>query len=143
TSARRTVTTDVAAEAVLLDFGGTLDAEDSHGSLRLHAAYRAAGGTLDLAAFDPIFKLSDQALARWPGVVALGFRAAIETQARLLAEVLPGRERVSPAAIAGRLHGDALAAVRRNRPVLERLGRRYPLGIVVDFTGQRPACFGE
>jgi len=128
---------------VLLDFGGTLDADGVHWSPRFHAAYRAEGGTLDFAAFEPLFRESDQALARLPGVAALGFRAAIETQARLLGEVLPDRERVNPAAIAGRLHADALAAVRRNRPVLERLAGRYRLGIVSNFTGNLQPCLEE
>ena len=133
----------MAADAVLLDFGGTLDADGVHWSPRFHTAYRAEGGTLDLAAFEPLFKISDQGLARLPGIATLGFRAAIETQARLLAEALPDRERVNPAAIARRLHGDALAAVARNRPVLERLARRYRLGIVSNFTGNLEPCLEE
>jgi len=133
----------VADEAVLLDSGGTLDADGVHWSPRFHAAYRAEGGTLDLAAFDPIFKMSDQALARLPGIAALGFRAAIETQARLLGDILPERDRVNPAAVAGRLHADALAVVRRNRPILERLARRYRLGIVSNFTGNLQPCLEE
>jgi len=133
----------VADEAVLLDFGGTLDADGVHWSPRFHAAYRAEGGTLDLAAFDPIFKMSDQALARLPGIAALGFRAAIETQARLLSDVLPERDRVNPAGVARRLHADALGVVRRNRPILERLARRYRLGIVSNFTGNLQPCLEE
>ena len=131
------------AEVVLLDFGGTLDADGVHWGPRFHAAYRAEGGTLDLAAFDSLFKASDQALARLPGIAALGFRAAIETQARLLGEILPDRERVNPAAVARRLHGDALAVVQRNRPVLERLARRYRLGVVSNFTGNLQPCLEE
>ena len=130
-------------EVVLLDFGGTLDADGVHWSPRFHMAYRAEGGTLDLAAFDSFFKLSDQALARLPGIAALGFRAAIETQARLLGEVLPDRAQVNPAAVARRLHGDALAVVARNRPVLERLARRYRLGVVSNFTGNLEPCLEE
>jgi len=133
----------VAADAVLLDFGGTLDADGVHWSPRFHTAYRAAGGTLDFAAFEPLFRISDQALAHLPGIATLGFRAAIESQARLLGEVLPDRERVNPAAIARRLHGDALAAVERNRPVLERLARRYRLGVVSNFTGNLEPCLTE
>ena len=128
---------------MLLDFGGTLDADGVHWSPRFHTAYRAEGGTLALAAFEPLFKISDQALAHLPAIATLGFRAAIETQARLLGEVLPDRERVNPAAIARRLHGDALAAVERNRPVLERLARRYRLGIVSNFTGNLEPCLQE
>jgi putative hydrolase of the HAD superfamily len=128
---------------VLLDFGGTLDADGVHWSPRFHAAYRAAGGTLEFTAFEPIFKSCDQALDRLPGVAGLGFRAAIEAQARLLVELLPDSERVDPAAVARRLHGDAVAVVRRNKPVLERLARRYRLGVVSNFTGNLKPCLDE
>jgi putative hydrolase of the HAD superfamily len=128
---------------VLLDFGGTLDADGVHWSPRFHAAYRAAGGTLAFSAFEPIFKSSDQALARVPGIARLGFRAAIEVQARLLLELLPDGGRVDAGAVARRLHDDALAVVRRNEPVLERLARRYRLGIVSNFTGNLEPCLDE
>jgi putative hydrolase of the HAD superfamily len=128
---------------VLLDFGGTLDADGVHWSPRFHAAYRAAGGALEFAAFEPIFKSSDQALARLPGIAGLGFRAAIEAQAGLLLALLPDGGRLDPAAVAQRLHADALAVVQRNKPVLERLARRYCLGIVSNFTGNLEPCLDE
>ncbi len=125
----------------MFDFGGTLDADGVHWSPRFHAAYRTAGGTLDFAAFDAIFKGSDEAMARLPGIRALGFRAAIAAQARLLVSRLP--DQVDPAAIAQRLHGEAVAVVTRNLPVLERLARRYRLGIVSNFTGNLQPCLDE
>jgi putative hydrolase of the HAD superfamily len=128
---------------VLVDFGGTLDADGVHWSPRFHAAYRAAGGTLEFAAFEPIFQSSDQALERLPAIAGLGFRAAIEAQARLLVELLPDGPRVDQAAVARRLHGDAVAVVRRNAPVLERLARRYRLGVVSNFTGNLKPCLDE
>ena len=126
---------------MLFDFGGTLDADGMYWSPRFHAAYRAAGGSLEFADFDPLFKATDEALARLPGIQALGFRAAIEAQARLLAARLP--DRVDARALAERLHADAVAIVTRNRPVLERLGRRYRLGIVSNFTGNLQPCLEE
>jgi putative hydrolase of the HAD superfamily len=128
---------------VLLDFGGTLDADGVHWSPRFHAAYRAAGGTLEFVTFEPIFKSSEQMLARLPGIAELGFRAAIEAQARLLMELLPDGGRVNPAAVARRVHGDAVAVVERNKPVLERLARRHRLGVVSNFTGNLEPCLDE
>jgi putative hydrolase of the HAD superfamily len=125
----------------LFDFGGTLDADGVHWSPRFYAAYCAAGGTLDFAAFDPIFQESDEAMARLPDIRTLGFRAAIEAQARLLVTRLP--DPVDAAAIARRLHTEAVAVVTRNRPVLERLARRYRLGIVSNFTGNLQPCLDE
>ena len=126
---------------MLFDFGGTLDADGVYWSPRFHAAYRAAGGSLDFAAFDPIFKATDEALARLPGIQALGFRAAIEAQSRLLAARLP--DRVDADALTDRLHTDAVTIVTRNRPILERLRRRYRLGIVSNFTGNLQPCLEE
>ena len=76
--------TDSTSLALLFDFGGTLDADGVPWSPCFHQAYRAAGGTLDFAAFDPIFAASDRALNRAPDIRTTGFRAAIELQARLL-----------------------------------------------------------
>jgi len=114
-----------------------------HWSPRFHAAYRAAGGTLAFAAFDPLFKMSDQALARLPGIRSLGFRAAIDAQAGLLAGLLPDGDRVDAAALAGSLHAAAVRIVQRNLPVLERLAHRYRLGIVSNFTGNLEPCLEE
>ena len=126
---------------MLFDFGGTLDADGVYWSPRFHAAYRAAGGALDFAAFDPVFKATDEALARLPGIRTLGFRAAICAQARLLAACLP--DRVDVEGMTERLHSDAIAIVDRNRPVLARLGQRYRLGIVSNFTGNLQPCLEE
>ncbi len=128
---------------MLFDFGGTIDADGVHWSPRFHAAYRQAGGVLDLAAFELLFQASDQALARAPGIRALGFRAAIATQVGLLAELLPDRDRVDAVALADRLHAEAVGAVQRNLPVLERLSRRYRLGVVSNFTGNLQPCLEE
>jgi putative hydrolase of the HAD superfamily len=136
--------TDSTSVALLFDFGGTLDADGVPWSPRFHQAYRAAGGTLDFAAFDPVFAASDRALARAPGIRTTGFRAAIELQARILMDLIPGGAgRVDPGDIAGRLHAQALAIVKRNRPVLERLAQRRRLGVVSNFTGNLAPCLAE
>jgi putative hydrolase of the HAD superfamily len=127
----------------LFDFGGTLEADGVHWSPRFYAAYRRAGGALDFAAFDPLFKTADLALARLPGVTRLGFRATIEAEVRGLVPLLPDGARVDAAAVAAQFYDDAVATVRRNTPVLERLARRYPLGIVSNFTGNLEPCLDE
>ena len=99
------------------------------------------GGALDFAAFDSFFQASGDALAGLPGIRALGFRAAIEAQARLLVELVP--DVVDAGALARRLHAEALEVVARNRPVLERLAGRYRLGVVSNFTGNLRPCLEE
>jgi len=112
-----------------------------HWSPRFHAAYRAVGGALDYAAFDSFFKTADQALGSLPGIGALGFRATIEAAARVVVGLLP--DRVDAGALALRLHAEALDVVARNVPILERLARRYRLGVVSNFTGNLQPCLEE
>ena len=136
--------TDPTSVALLFDFGGTLDADGVPWSPRFHQAYRAAGGTLDFAAFDPLFAASDRALNRAPDIRTTGFRAAIELQARLLLDLLPAAARTAdPGAIAARLHAQALATVQRNRPLLERLAGAHRLGVVSNFSGNLRPCLAE
>jgi putative hydrolase of the HAD superfamily len=132
-----------AARAILVDFGGTLDADGVHWCPRFHQAYRCLGGTLDYAAFEASFKLSDTRLSELPGIAALGFRAAIDAQASLLADLLPRGAAVAPGPLGERLHADAVAVVERNRPVLERLAHRFRLGVVSNFTGNLEPCLAE
>ncbi len=133
--------TDSTSVALLFDFGGTLDADGVPWSPRFHQAYRAAGGTLDFAAFDPVFAASDRALNRVPDIRTTGFRAAIDLQARILMDLIPGDARsVNPRDIADLLHAQALATVQRNRPLLERLARTHRLGVVSNFSGNLRPC---
>ena len=120
---------------VLFDFGGTLDADGVHWSPRLHAAYRAEGGSLEYASFERLVQAADRALARLPEIRGLGFRDTIEAEVRLLLELVPDRPRVDAHRMSELFYGEARAAVARNRPVLERLARRYRLGIVSNFYG--------
>jgi putative hydrolase of the HAD superfamily len=121
--------------AVLFDFGGTLDSDGVRWSVRFHAAYRAGGGSLEFPAFEPLFRRSDSLLAADPRVRALGFHALVEAQAELLARLLPDGAALDPAALAEPFYAESLAVVGRNRGILERLRRRYALGVVSNFSG--------
>jgi len=127
----------------LFDFGGTLEADGVNWGPRFHAAYVEGGGALDYATFEPIYKESDRALGRLSGIERLGFRATVEAQADLLRDVLPAAERFDARRAAARFCADAVAVVNRNRPVLERLARRYRLGVVSNFTGNLRPCLEE
>lgn len=131
------------ADGVLFDFGGTLDADGIHWSPRFHAAYRAAGGSLDRPSFDELFKQSDRALARLPGIRQFGFHDTVAWQARLVLEFVPDGRRIDPNRVAAAFHAEACRTVQRNRPVLERLARRYRLGVLSNFTGNLDPCLRE
>ena len=131
------------SEVVLFDFGGTLDADGVHWSPRLHAAYRAEGGSLEYASFERLVQAADRALARLPEIRGLGFRDTIEAEVRLLLELVPDRPQVDAHRMSELFYGEARAAVARNRPVLERLAHRYRLGIVSNFSGNLVPCLEE
>jgi len=114
-----------------------------HWSPRFHAAYRAAGGTLQYAAFEPLYQRADETLARTAGIRRFGFRQMIETQTQLLLQLVPDRPKVDAGRMAEQFHAPARAIVTRNQGVLERLARRYRLGIVSNFTGNLTHCLDE
>jgi HAD superfamily hydrolase (TIGR01509 family) len=130
-------------EVVLFDFGGTLDADGVHWAPRFYAAYRAGGGKIEYPAFEVVFRATDGVLERQPRVRTMGFRAMIDAQAQLLRERLPDGAGVDAAQIATQFHAEAVAVIARNRPILERLGTRYRLGIVSNFAGNLEPCLNE
>jgi len=133
------------ASVLLFDFGGTLDADGLPWARRFHTAYVEAGGTLDFAAFEPVYQASDVALAALPEIRRLGFRAAIEAQVRCLLPLLPdtGPLARNPSRLVAAVHQPAVRVVARNRPILERLQQDYRLGIISNFTGNLKPCLDE
>lgn len=120
--------------AVLLDWGGTIDADGRPWKDRVAALLRAEGLAIAPERFDPAFYAADDALV---GTVPPTLSLA-ETVRRLVRGLARGLalddgalvERVAAAFVA-----DSVATVRRNRPVLEALAREYRLGIVANFYG--------
>lgn len=130
-------------EALLFDFGGTLDADGIRWSVRFHDAYRELNGALALPAFEEIFREVDRRLARVPGIMRMGFRAMVEAESDLLVSAVPDGARVASAALAARFCADSVRTVERNAPLLERLAARWPLGIISNFTGNLECCLEE
>jgi HAD superfamily hydrolase (TIGR01509 family) len=130
-------------DAVFFDFGGTLDADGIRWSLRFHAAYRAAGGTLGEASFEEVFRQSDRALAAAADIRGLGFSATARRQAEILARLLPDGARTDPAAMAAAFTTASMAIARRNRPLLGRLAERAPLAVISNYTGNLVPCLEE
>jgi HAD superfamily hydrolase (TIGR01509 family) len=131
------------SSAVFFDFGGTLDADGVPAAVRFHRAYRSAGGSLAYGSFAPIFRATALRLAAVPGIRAAGFREAVLAQAALIHESVPDASGVDREALAAEFHDDAVAAVARNRPVLERLASTLRLGVIAGVPGNLAACLGE
>jgi FMN hydrolase / 5-amino-6-(5-phospho-D-ribitylamino)uracil phosphatase len=129
--------------AVLMDFGGTLDADGVRWAVRFHTAYARVGGTLSLRAFEPIFRESDRALAQLPHVRRMGFRAMIDAQAALLRALLPDGDSVDTGRMAELFHAEALRTVARNRAALDSLRGCSSLAVISNFTGNLEPCLSE
>ena len=128
---------------VLLDFGGTLDADGVPWSARFFASYRNAGGAVSEDAFALAFRETDQALARLPGIRDLGLRDMIAAQSVLLADLMPART-PDIRRVGETFYHESVATIERNRSVLENLrSDGYRLGLVANFTGNLNRCLEE
>lgn len=120
--------------AVLFDFGGTLDADGLTWKERFHDLFAAEGVVIEPASFDPLFYAADDALV---GAVPETFSLE-ETVCRVAAGVAralrPDDAGLGPR-VGARFLDDARACFEANAPILERLARRYRLGIVSNFYG--------
>jgi putative hydrolase of the HAD superfamily len=120
---------------VLLDFGGTLDADGIPWKARARRLFHEARLTAPPAEFDTAFHAADDTLV---GTISrtLAFDATVEALFGGLARRLGHAE---PEAVAARLArqfvAETRAHLRANASVLERLVTRYRLGIVSNFYG--------
>ena len=124
-----------ARPAVLLDFGGTLDADGVPWKVRVRRLFHQARLPVSAGEFDPAFHAADDALV---GTISrtLAFEATVEELFRGLARRL-GLSLAEPIAarLARQFVAETRAHLQANVPVLERLAERYRLGVVSNFYG--------
>jgi HAD superfamily hydrolase (TIGR01549 family) len=129
--------------AILLDFGGTLDACGVPWKERFAAAFAEAGVAPPVAVFDRAFYDADDALV---GAVPreLGFGATVERLARDVAARLGVADDGAVARrVAARFLDDARACLEESAGVLARLSARHRLGVVSNFYGNLDAVLAE
>jgi putative hydrolase of the HAD superfamily len=138
-------------EAVLFDFGGTLDADGVAWQERFYAHYRAEGLDMTPEAFAPAFFAADDPLVGGLPLETDLSGTVHELTASLEAELArrgscitkEGTDGGRARRVASRFVTEASAAIARNRPVLDALRERYRLGIVSNFYGNLEAvCQG-
>jgi FMN phosphatase YigB (HAD superfamily) len=143
-------------EALLFDFGGTLDANGVAWKERFYAFYRDEGLDMAADAFEASFFAADDSLvgrlAPATDLAGTVHALAANLEAELArrgagadrAGVANGRNSGDRGArVASRFLSEASATFARNRPVLETLSERYRLGIVSNFYGNLQAvCDG-
>ena len=129
-------------KAILFDFGGTLDADGVPWRERFHALYRDEGLDLGAEAFAERFHHADDGMVGRLGP-DVGFARTIELLVKRLERYLPAGRIGRGERVARRFHHEAEICLGRNRSCLERLARRFKLGIVSNFYGNLAAVAEE
>lgn len=122
-------------DALLFDYGGTLDSDGTTWIDRFFRIYEEMGLRCPRPSFDRAFYDSDDNLPSRFALKGLSLEQTLTLQVQgVLAALAPERAGQTPRVVE-RFLAESRAAFRRNRPVLERLAARYRLGIVSNFYG--------
>lgn len=124
--------------AVLLDWGGTVDADGEPWKIRVAGLLAAEGVVVEAERFDRAFYAADDALV---GTVPRAL-SLIGVSRRLLTGLTRGLGVDDPALaerVAFAFAEESRAAVQRNAPLLAALAGRYRLGLVSNFYGNLEA----
>ncbi len=122
-------------KAVLFDFGGTLDSDGSPWGERFFPLYKAAGVAASREAFDTAFYHSDDHLAERFPLKGLSLERTVALQVDCVLEKLAPQRPEVAAWVTARFIADCRRFFERNRILLEKLKKRYRLGIVSNFYG--------
>lgn len=133
----------MSATGLLIDFGGTLDADGEPWNDRFFAAYRAAGGSVAREAFGRAFATSDTQLAALSGVATFDYSGTVAAQASLLAKLLPDGGVLEDPDVQETFCTAAANVAGRNRKVLNDLSATYLLAVVSNFQGNLAPCLDE
>lgn len=121
-------------KAILFDYGGTIDSDGRTWLERFRPFYKEAGietgPRLDRAFYDS----DDNLPGRFP-LEGLSLEKTLLLQVRCVLEALAPQQTDLAETIAVQFLKESRLAFLRNRPMLERLNRRYRLGIVSNFYG--------
>jgi len=129
-------------QALLFDYGGTLDADGVPWKDHFEAVYRSLGMPIEQERFDRAFYDADDSLTE-EGLDHHGLDAMLNEQVgRVFKNLgLDSRELRDRAVQAFR--ADTLKKIAENKPVLVELKKRYRLGVISNFYGNLPALLDE
>jgi FMN phosphatase YigB (HAD superfamily) len=130
-------------QAVLLDYGGTLDGDAQHWFDHFVALYAAVGTDVPNAALKRAFYAADAALPRNPEIAAFGLGRMVRTHVAIQLRELEIENAMLAGRLADRFIADTRAAWDRNRPLLAALARRFSLGVVSNSYGNMPALLAD
>ena len=122
-------------EAILFDFGGTLDSDGEHWLDRFYDLYVQAGFDLPWAEIKRAFYAADQLCYNDPKVVSMGLRSLMRHHVRLQFATLNLKDLAKEEEIIERFCAKTERTLKRNAQLLKRLKPVYRLGVISNFYG--------
>lgn len=121
-------------QAILFDFGGTLDSNGIHWPERFYSLYREEVTSLERDQFDRAFYDSDDHLHERHTLEGLNLEETVLLQCADTANSLGISKEIS-IRVAKKFALESRDSFRLHRPMLQRLSKRFGLGIVSNFYG--------
>lgn len=122
-------------KSLLFDYGGTLDADGTTWLERFHPIYKEAGLDFPKERFDRAFYDSDDNLHTRHALKGLDLAQTVRLQVEDVIKALAPDQAGLIGPITDRFVADCRGQFKRLTPVLERLSKRYRLGVVSNFYG--------
>jgi HAD superfamily hydrolase (TIGR01549 family) len=122
-------------KSLLFDYGGTLDADGTTWLERFRPIYKEAGLDIPRDRFDRAFYDSDDNLHVRHALKGLDLAQTVRLQVEDVIKAIAPDKTALIDPIAARFTSNCRAQFKRLAPVLERLAKRYRLGVVSNFYG--------
>lgn len=122
-------------EAILFDFGGTLDSDGEHWLDRFYALYEQMGLHIPQSDIKRVFYHADELCSSDPQVVSLGLRPLMERHIHLQFTSLNLVDGEIEKRMTEAFCERAEYFIRRNARLLHRIKDHYVLGLVSNFYG--------
>jgi hopanoid biosynthesis associated radical SAM protein HpnJ len=122
-------------EAILLDFGGTLDSDGEHWLDRFFELYEQAGLDYPREEIKRVFYLADSICCKDPDVDRFGLRDLMKYHVSLQFDALGLKDEHGEKRIVEGFCSKTERILRRNALLLGQLRKRYRLGVVSNFYG--------
>jgi putative hydrolase of the HAD superfamily len=134
-SAAEAILYNLRMKSLLFDFGGTLDADGTTWLDRFHPLYKEEGLDIPAEKLARAFYDSDDNLHLRHQLKGLDLAETVRLQvADVIKAAAPDRQELIDR-VAGRFTADCRESFARLKPSLERLAKKYRLGIVSNFYG--------
>jgi len=122
-------------KSVLFDYGGTLDSDGATWLERFYPIYKECGVAVPREKFDRAFYDSDDRLPARHALKGLDLEQTLRLQVRDVLDAVAPEKSDLTGAIAGRFADESRRHFAKLSPVLEKISRRYRLGVVSNFYG--------